>query len=94
LRIAGKSRAEPAAKPEQIQGGRNCPGSGLWDENASGWAGPICARAQFSLQLFQEILLTLVGANVPHGHPVDPSGACASIRSGVPPGAAERADVG
>ena len=68
--------------------------SGLGDENASGWAGPICAGAQFSLKLFQKTLLTLVGANVPHGHPVDPGSACASIRSYAQPGAAKSADVG
>src|ERR1700677_184130 len=68
--------------------------SSLGDENASEWAGPICTGAQFSLKLFQKTLLTLVGANMPHGHPVDPGGACASIGGYAQPGAAKSADVG
>lgn len=63
------------------------------DELAPRRARSICAGAQFGLKLVEEPPFPNLGADAPHGHPVDPGGSAASVRGHASPTVTKHAQV-
>lgn len=67
--------------------------TGFRDEFASRRAGPVCAGAQFGLQLFEKAIFAPF-PDTTHGHPVDASCSSTFVRGDASPGVAQRARIG